>query len=373
MRFPLLATLALFGSQTGAMAANEARIALVIGNSAYQYTSPLENPKNDAADLAKALSGLGFKVVEGFDLDKPGMDRAIRQFSSGLVNADVGLFFYAGHGMQVSGHNYLIPVDAKMEDSVALDFETVKLDLVQRAMERATKTNLIFLDACRDNPLARNLARSMGTRTAEIGRGLAPLEAGFGTLVSFSTQPGNVALDGSGRNSPFAKALLKQLLGQRQDISSILIDVRNDVMLETRNRQVPWEHSALRARFFFTDESKTTLSDASPVIKSPPENTSAMLPVPKNLASTFTTRGSPDFVGVWLGKFEGNNFCIIPSGEQSWVVAEGKLPDVGRGIGTVTPSGDLMYRIPSRADPNKTILYTGKLSGENGSGGEVCP
>ncbi len=129
----------------------------------------------------------------------------------------------------------------------------VRLDLVQRTMERETKTNVIFLDACRDNPLARNLARALGTRSMEIGRGLAAAESGVGTLISFSTQPGNVALDGEGRNSPFAKALSQHLLAKGEDVSTILIKVRNDVMAETRDRQVPWEHTALRAKLFFTD------------------------------------------------------------------------------------------------------------------------
>src|SRR6202040_615715 len=116
-------------------------------------------------------------------------------------------------------------------------------------MEGKTNTNVLFLDACRNNPLARNLARAMGTRAPAIGRGLAPIESGVGTLISFSTQPGNVALDGSGRNSPFAGALVKRLSGANDDLSIILIGVRNDVMKDTQRKQVPWEHSALTGRF----------------------------------------------------------------------------------------------------------------------------
>jgi branched-chain amino acid transport system substrate-binding protein len=127
----------------------------------------------------------------------------------------------------------------------------LRLDLVHRTMERATSTNIIFLDACRNNPLARNLARAMGTRSTEIGRGLAAVESGVGTLISFSTQPGNVALDGTGRNSPFAGALINRLSTSSDDLSALLIDVRNDVRKETQNKQVPWEHSALTGRFYF--------------------------------------------------------------------------------------------------------------------------
>jgi len=227
------------------------RVALVIGNSAYQHTPRLENPKNDATDMAAVLKQLGFEVIDGFDLDKVAFERKVRDFSVALRTAEVGLFFYAGHGLQVGGQNYLVPVDAQAETADALDWEMVRLDLVQRTMERAASTNIIFLDACRNNPLARNLARAMGTRSADIGRGLAQVESGTGTLISFSTQPGNVASDGAGRNSPFTGALVKRMATSNDDLSALLIEVRNDVIEATQNRQVPWENSSLRGRFYF--------------------------------------------------------------------------------------------------------------------------
>jgi Caspase domain len=235
----------------GPMALAQSRVALVIGNAAYQHASGLANPRNDAADLAEVLKRHGFRVLEGFDLGKPAMESRLREFARALAAKEVGLFFYAGHGLQVSGKNYLVPVDARLDDASGLDFELISLDLVQRTMERETSTNIIFLDACRDNPLARNLARTMGTRSLDIGRGLAQAQAGVGTLISFSTQPDNVALDGTGRNSPFAGALVTHLAAAKHDLSAILIDVRNDVMRATKDRQVPWEHSALRGRFYF--------------------------------------------------------------------------------------------------------------------------
>jgi uncharacterized caspase-like protein len=247
--FPLCATLPI------ATALAEQRVALVVGNAAYRNAPELKNPINDAVGMASSLEQHGFKVIKGLDLDKAGMDRAIRDFAALLRGADVGLFFYAGHGLQVAGSNYLVPVDAQLASAAALDFETVRLELVQRSMEREASTNLLFLDACRDNPLARNLARGLGTRSTDIGRGLAATESGVGTLISFSTQPGNVALDGAGRNSPFAAALLKAVGTPGEDLSSLLIRVRNDVMAATGNRQVPWEHSALRARFYFVPQS----------------------------------------------------------------------------------------------------------------------
>src|SRR5262249_8081928 len=168
-------------------ASGQKRVALVIGNSGYQHTSQLENPKNDATDMAAALKQVDFHVIDGFDLDKTAFERKVRDFSVALRGAQVGVFFYAGHGLQVAGENYLVPMAAKAEKADALGWEMVRLDLVHRTMERATATNIIFLDACRNNPLARNLARAMGTRSAEIGRGLAAMESGVGTLISFST------------------------------------------------------------------------------------------------------------------------------------------------------------------------------------------
>lgn len=252
MKLLLCVLCLLFSIASADQARADRKVALVIGNSAYQYTTKLANPKNDATDIAAALKKHGFEVVDGFDLAKADFEHKVREFSTALRGAETGLFFYAGHGLQVAGHNYLVPVDAKAETADALDWEMLRLDLVHRTMERATNTNIIFLDACRDNPLARNLSRAMGTRSAEVGRGLAAVESGVGTLISFSTQPGNVALDGSGRNSPFAGALVRQLTKTKDDLSAVLIAVRNDVMKETQRKQVPWEHSALTGRFYFS-------------------------------------------------------------------------------------------------------------------------
>jgi uncharacterized caspase-like protein len=248
-------------AERGSLSVAHRRVALVVGNSAYRYTPRLENPRNDAADIGSALRQIGFHVIEGVDLDKGAFDARIAEFAEALKGADVGLFFYAGHGIQVSGHNYLVPIDATLTTVAALDLEMVRLDLVHRTMEREARTNLLFLDACRDNPLSRNLARAMGL--PDVGRGLAAVESGAGTLISFSTQPGNVALDGRGRNSPFSGALARQLRTSREDLNAILISVRNDVMRQTDRQQVPWEHSALTRRFYFKAGTDQTAAPAS--------------------------------------------------------------------------------------------------------------
>jgi len=265
----LLAFVIAIAGWTGTASAQK-RVALVIGNSAYVHTQALPNPKSDASDVAAALASFGFEIVSGYDLDKPAFDRTVRTFAAAMQGADVGVFFYAGHGLQVQGQNYLVPIDAELTAAAALDFEMVRLDLIQRTMENQARTNILFLDACRDNPLARNLARTMGTRSTSIGHGLASVEAGVGTLISFSTQPGNVALDGGGRNSPFAGALVQNMRSSGEDLSALLIAVRNDVMKATANKQIPWEHSSLTGRFYFKPVGQTPAakSTASPSVPS---------------------------------------------------------------------------------------------------------
>ena len=228
----------------------EGRVALVIGNATYVNTAPLANPGNDVSDIAGALRRLTFQVIEGRDLDKRSMERIIRQFAVELAGADVALFYYAGHGLQVGGQNYLIPTDAKLSGEGDIDFESVPLSLVLKQMEREAKTSLILLDACRDNPLGRNLARSMGTRAAQVGQGLAEVQTGVGTLIGFSTQPGAVSLDRTERNSPYAAALLDHIEVPGKDISAVLVSVRNDVLKATAGRQVPWEHTSLTGQVF---------------------------------------------------------------------------------------------------------------------------
>lgn len=244
--------IALFAAFLFAAPADAAkRVALVIGNSAYAHAPALPNPKNDASDMAAKLEGLGFAVVSGVDLDLAGVKAKVREFRAAATSADLALFFYAGHGIQVDGVNYMIPVDADIADEAALDFEAVEMEAVLKAMAD-TPTLVVLLDACRDNPFGEKLARSLRrggrTRNIALGKGLAQLDAGTGTLVAFSTQPGNVALDGEGRNSPFTAGLLKHLGQPGMSITDELILVRNAVLDATANRQRPWDSSSLTGR-----------------------------------------------------------------------------------------------------------------------------
>ena len=232
------------------------RVALVIGNSAYENAEPLINPRNDAEDLTVKLEGLGFDVVGGFDLDSRGMRSKVREFGEKLRGAEVALFFYAGHALQVNGRNYLAPVNTDIRNEADLDFETIPMDFVQRQMERETKTILLFLDACRNNPLGRSLRKS--SRSTGSVRGLArETNSSEGTFIAFATQPNNVALDGDGRNSPFTTALLENIDRPGIEISTLMTDVRRQVFEATDEQQIPWINSSLLGRFYFKGSQET--------------------------------------------------------------------------------------------------------------------
>jgi len=262
----------------------EKRVALVVGNSAYKQANPLANPVNDASEIASALKASGFDVILGVDLDKRTFDTKVRDFAELLESADVAIFFYAGHGLQVAGRNYLIPVDARLAGERDLDFDAENLDFILKQMElgRADKTNIVFLDACRDNPFAQNLARSMGTRSASIGKGLAQVDTGVGTFIAYSTQPGNVALDGKGKNSPFTAALAKHVREPGRDLTSVMIEVRKDVLAATDGKQVPWDHSALTGEFYF----QPTAAQQRSATTAPNEAPSPAAPAQRNPEET---------------------------------------------------------------------------------------
>jgi uncharacterized caspase-like protein len=175
------------------------------------------------------------------------MDDAIRQFARKLDGAGLAILFYSGHGVQVGERNYLIPIDAKIERAADLNLDAFDLQRVLDQMEAEKRVNLVFLDACRDNPLTRSLARNSGggTRSTAVGQGLAPVQSAAGTLIAYATQPNNVALDGDGRNSPFTTALLKHMVTPGLEVELMMKQVRIDVITATREKQVPWGHSSL--------------------------------------------------------------------------------------------------------------------------------
>lgn len=313
MKFIVSVALLLVTLFNSSQALAEKRVALVVGNSNYKYTTALPNPKNDASALSAVLERLGFEVVGGNDLDRSEFEKAVVTFSRKLRSADVGLFFYAGHGLQVGGQNYLVPTDAKLSDESDLEFAMLKLNDVMAQMERSTKTNLLFIDACRDNPLARNLARAMGrTRSGNISRGLAVVRTGIGSMITFATEPGNVALDGAGENSPFTTALLKHIETPGLDIANMLRRVRRDVILSTKNAQVPWNHSSLTSGFVFKLNDGKTIEATDVVKKRRKDKTSEVDEVNAPVRRNDETHGSGSPI---LKNIEGNVNVEIKVGD----------------------------------------------------------
>jgi Flp pilus assembly protein TadD len=232
------------------------RLALVIGNGAYVNATALANPPNDAAAVAKTLREIGFEVIEGTNLDRAGMERLVREFLHKAPGARVTLLYYAGHGMQVDGRNYLIPIDAKLASPSDLPFETLELDKVLAGLDDEARANIVVLDACRDNPLARSFASKLGaTRSAAVPAGLAGYTTiGTGTLIAFATAPGQTALDGAGANSPFTSAFIKHVRTPGIEVNQMLTRVRVEVAAATKSRQVPWANSSLLGEVYLAGE-----------------------------------------------------------------------------------------------------------------------
>lgn len=228
------------------------KVALVIGNGDYAHTQPLANPRNDAEAVAAKLRTLGFETIEGIDLTAAEMSGVAREFARAVRKADVAIFYYAGHGIQVDGKNYLIPVDARMDDELSIDFEAFPIDVVTDQMGYSKGANLVILDACRDNPFEENLARSMKGTTRSIGGGglseMNVQDNGAGTGIVFATQPGNVALDGDGKHSPFTEAFLNHVGTPNVPITTLMLRITGDVFRATDEQQRPWFNQS------FTDE-----------------------------------------------------------------------------------------------------------------------
>lgn len=267
--FALLATVSI---GLAAAPANHKKVALVIGNGAYKNAVELPNPRRDAILIATTLRTAGFTVIEGTDLDKAGMSAVIDQFTEAAYDADVALVYYSGHGMQVEGVNYLIPVDGQLEKASQLQTRTISINQILAALPPDPAVGMVFLDACRDNPLARTFAKSLpASRSSALGAGLAPVQANKqstgtgGLLIAYATDPGSVAFDGSTANSPYTTALAKHLTTPGIEIQSALTRVRADVVATTSGAQRPWLSTSLGREVFLGGEPPTlNVSSAEP-------------------------------------------------------------------------------------------------------------
>jgi hypothetical protein len=228
----------------------EKRVALVVGNGAYQYTARLANPTNDADDMTAVLRKVGFEVIAAKDVDKRSLEMAMANFGRQAQEADAALIYYAGHGIQYQGLNYLVPVDARLEDEYSINYELTRIDDVLFALSKSRGVKILILDACRNNPLAERLSSRAVYRDLAQTRGLARIEAPRGMLVAFATQSDQVAVDGAGRNSPFTGALLKEIEEPGIEIATLFRRVALDVNRATGGRQLPELSISMAGEFY---------------------------------------------------------------------------------------------------------------------------
>ena len=237
------------------------RVALVIGNGGYTQVKPLPNAVADAREIAGHLRELGFEVVEGIDLDHDAMQTTTRDFLRQAAQAQLALMYYAGHGIQIDGRNYLVPVDHATE-STANPLDTmIDMDTILAGLDDQLRTNILIFDACRNNPLAQQVASAEPSRSIQGESGLAaPVTPGSGamlgagTLIAFATAPGQVALDGDGAHSPFAAALSRHIGTPGLEVQQMLTRVRAEVVAATKSEQVPWSNSSLLGEVYLGGE-----------------------------------------------------------------------------------------------------------------------
>jgi carboxyl-terminal processing protease len=288
-------------------ASAEPRVALVIGNSAYQGDLPaLPNPSNDAKLMAKTLKSVGFDVVEAEDASQDDIKKAIAAFSEKLTAAGpegTGLFFYAGHGVQVGGENYLIPVDAKIKREADVDLVAVSASTVLKQMEFAnTAVNIVILDACRNNPLGDG-ARSMS-------RGLAKIEtAPRGSFIAYSTAPGSTAADGDGANSPYTTALASTITEPGLSIADVFQEVRTKVLASTGNEQTPWDSSSLTGRFYFKPPEAGAVAAVTP--PAAPSADEEALKTEKTYWDSVKDSGDAEDIQLYLNKYPNGYFVDL--------------------------------------------------------------
>ncbi|TIO99973.1 MAG: hypothetical protein E5X72_32020 [Mesorhizobium sp.] len=317
----------LFHAAFGAQAAtpDSKRVALVIGNSKYVNAVALPNPANDARLIASTLRNAGFEVIEGVDQDNAGMHSLISKFTEESYNADLAVIYYAGHGMQVDGRNYLIPVDAELTSPAYLKTRTVQIDEFMAALPADPAVGIIILDACRDNPLARTLAAAL-PKSRSLGAGLAPVDAkadGMGTggvLIAYATDPGAIAFDGNGVDSPYSLALAKHLTEPGVEIQSALTRVRGEVTEATQGRQRPWHNASLGREVFLgkpvapaaspaatlaPDAAKATATPA-PVASEPPS-----WEVEQRLWDEASKKNAIPYYEAYLDQFPNGRFATV--------------------------------------------------------------
>ena len=342
----ILAGLALLLAAAGGVFA-ETRVALVVGNSSYAHGGRLPNPTNDAAAVAQALRQVGFTVTARSDLGKQQFEEALKTFTRDAASADVAVVYYAGHGMEMGGTNYLVPVDAVLAADSDVDFEAVPLDLVLRSVDGAKRIKVVILDACRNNPFADAMKRTAGA-SRSIGRGFARVEPAGDMLVAYAAEAGSTAEDGDAPNSPFASALTKRLTQPGVEIRILFGQVRDDVLAETGQRQRPAIYGSLGGDgFYFVAPAGSSV--AMSVSPAPAAATSAAMgggldPKAIELAYWQSVAGSNDPVqlNAYLTQYPKGSFADI---------ARAKLAALKTRIAKVEPA-PAASRMTTLSEPN---------------------
>jgi Flp pilus assembly protein TadD len=346
--------------QTGSANSNTGkRLALVIGNGAYTSAPPLRNPPNDARDMAATLRTLGFDVTSGINVNQRDMKRLIREFGQKLKSGGSGLFYYAGHGVQSKGRNYLVPVDAEIQSEAEVEDSGVDVSLVLNYMDDAQNgLNIVILDACRNNPFSRSF------RSASDG--LAQVDAPTGTLIAYATAPGRVASDGSGQNGLYTSELLKQMRVPGLSATEMFMRVRAEVMKQTASKQVPWEASSLVGSFYFSGSS----ASSSPSNSGDTTPNSRIDPSAFELSYWETIKNStdPEDFKAYLAKYPNGQFVAIAQrrgamrGPSSSVDSSAALDCFNRGNQFVNqknfPAAEAEYRKALRLDPNNAQFHS---------------
>ena len=286
----------LFYAQTQNFRQLQKKVALIIGNGNY-IGSTLANPENDARSMKDVLQNLGFIVTEFENLNQGRMKKAIDDFGFNLKDADVGLFYYAGHGIQSNGYNYLVPIDVQLSSEKQVEYDCVQADRVLAIMEGASPlVNIIILDACRNNPFERSWTRST------TGKGLAFMNAPKGTLIAYATSPGSTASDGSGNNGLYTSAILESIVIPDITIIQVFQNVRSIVTKKSNEQQIPWESTSLTGDFYFNSQKNK------------------IVPSLENLPVQETAPKDSNFVGnFFIDPRDGEGYKVIKIGDQTWM------------------------------------------------------
>ncbi len=332
MRF-LIVALSVLGILASTDAAKaDRRVAFVVGNGAYKNVAQLPNPPVDAKAMAAVLRNVGFDVVEGTNLTRDKMTEKLLDFGKKAQGADVAVFFYAGHGIAISGTNYLLPIDADIKSEMDVKLgAAINIDLTLDQTMSDAKVKLVFLDACRDNPFAAKIKSNSATRSVSVQTGLAEMKSGEGTLIAFATGPGQTALDGQeGTNSPFTRALIAHITTPGVEIQQAMTEVRAQVNEETNKGQLPWGHTNLIGSVYLNPV-------AAPA---PGAAASSSGPAPAAVAST--SSGSDVELEFWRSVKESNKpeelnayLTNYPNG-QFKSLALGRIASLENGPSTAT-------------------------------------